>query len=291
MNKFIALALAGCMTLSSTITASAALEPKPMLGLDQITETILQNQSVENPDLILNDQGFALGTPIETWGDTLYVSYWPLVQALYPDAVVAWNNDRAVVAAQGLNMEIIPGKNYFMTNGRYFYLEQGVKTTDNVLLLPLPSLCGALGASLSLDQETGLPVVTAGDGPIASADAAYPEDVLYWLSHIINAEAGNQPLDGKIAVGNVILNRVSSSLFPNTVYEVIFQQNQFTPVANGSIHRTPNMESIIAAKLVLDGANTVDNALFFMNPKTASSRWMARNRTYMTTIGQHAFYA
>ena len=134
-------------------------------------------------------------------------------------------------------------------------------------------------------------VLTAGVGPITAGSIAYQEDVVYWLSHIINAEAGNQPLDGKIAVGNVVLNRVANPRFPSTVYEVIFQRGQFTPVSNGSIHLTPNEQSIVAAKLCLDGANTVGNALYFINPRYSPNSWASRNRPYVATIGAHAFYA
>jgi len=115
--------------------------------------------------------------------------------------------------------------------------------------------------------------------------------VVYWLSRIIYAESGNQSLDGKIAVGNVVLNRVASPRFPNTVYEVIFQRNQFTPAMTGSINRTPSAESVIAAKLCLDGANTAGDALYFVNPNMSPYSWASRNRPYVATIGAHAFFA
>ena len=155
----------------------------------------------------------------------------------------------------------------------------------------LDTLAAALGANVAWDPTGNAVVITAGSGPITSGDLAYQSDVVYWLSHIINAESGNQPLAGKIAVGNVVLNRVASSLFPDTVYEVIHQRNQFTPVTNGSINLTPNTESVAAAKLCLDGANTIGNALYFINPRSAPNSWAARNRSYVATIGAHAFFA
>ena len=114
---------------------------------------------------------------------------------------------------------------------------------------------------------------------------------LSWLSRIIYAESGNQPLAGKIAVGNVVLNRVNSPAFPNSVYAVVFQQSQFTPVMNGTIYSTPNAESVIAAKLCLDGANTVGDALYFVNPRATPGSWASRNRPHVATIGAHAFFA
>ena len=133
--------------------------------------------------------------------------------------------------------------------------------------------------------------IAAGSGPIASGDSFYNSTDLYWLSRIIYAESGNQPLEGKIAVGNVVLNRVASSLFPNSVYDVIFQRNQFTPASSGSINRVPSEDAVIAAKLCLDGANTADNALYFVNPKASPNSWASRNCTYVATIGAHAFFA
>ena len=113
---------------------------------------------------------------------------------------------------------------------------------------------------------------------------------LSWLSRIIYAESGNQPLAGKIAVGNVVLNRVNSPAFPNSVYAVVFQQSQFTPVMNGTIYSTPNAESVIAAKLCLEGANTAGNSLYFLAPALAGNLWTMEERTYVTTIGTHWFY-
>jgi len=242
-------------------------------------------------DIIVNDTVVAMDAPVQVLDRVTYVSYWPVVQALYPSAAAVWENDRAVVTAPGLRMEIQPGAKYLVANGRYLYLPNGVRSADGHLLVPVRTLAAALGADVAWDPIGNNVVLTAGAGPITAGEVAYQEDVVYWLSHIINAESGNQPLEGKIAVGNVVLNRVASSRFPNTVYEVIFQRGQFTPVSNGSINLTPNAESVIAAKLCLDGANTAGNALYFLNPRTARSSWASRNRPYVTTIGAHAFYA
>ena len=94
---------------------------------------------------------------------------------------------------------------------------------------------------------------------------------------------------GKIAVGNVVMNRVASYKFPNTVEGVIFQKNQFSPASSGSIHRDPNWESVVAAKLVLDGAVVLENALFFN--RAGLNCYASRNRPYVATIGGHSFYA
>ena len=120
------------------------------------------------------------------------------------------------------------------------------------------------------------------------------DEDLYWLSRIIHAEAQGESYQGKVAVGNVVLNRVSSSQFPNSIKGVVFdKQNgytQFSPVIDGSIYNTPNSDSVRAAKEVLAGAKPVGGALYFLNPQKSTNFWITSNRKYMTTIGKHDFY-
>lgn len=109
------------------------------------------------------------------------------------------------------------------------------------------------------------------------------------LARIINAEARNQPYEGKIAVGNVIMNRVNNSKFPNTIKEVIYQKGQFYPVVNGAINKQPSEDSIKAAKEVLAGRTVVNsNVLYFYNPVTSTSDWIF-SREVSKKIGDHAF--
>ena len=128
----------------------------------------------------------------------------------------------------------------------------------------------------------------------ASRGTSYTSDDLYWLSRIINAEAEAEPYTGKVAVGNVILNRVKSSSFPNTVKGVIFEYYknipQFTPVADGTIYNNPNADSIKAAKAALSGTNYVGNATYFFNPAKSEGTWIVNNKTYVKRIGSHVFY-
>jgi len=241
-------------------------------------------------EVIVNDTIIAMDAPVQLVGDSTYVSYWPIVRALYPDAEAVWDAGQAVVTARGLHMIIHPALNYLEANGRYLYIPNGVLSLDSYLYIPSRVLAAALGTGIAWDPMGGNVVFTAGNGPIASGDTVYAEEDVYWLSRIIYAESGNQSLEGKIAVGNVVLNRVASSKFPNTVYDVIFQRNQFTPASGGTLDREPNAESVVAAKLCLDGANTAGNAMYFVNPVVSPNSWAARNRPYVTTIGEHASF-
>lgn len=114
-------------------------------------------------------------------------------------------------------------------------------------------------------------------------------DDAYLLAQIINAEAKGEPYNGKLAVGNVVMNRVNHPNFPDTIKGVIFQKGQFYPVTSGSIYDKPSDESMNAAKEVLNGKQIVGKqALYFYNPVTSTSDWIF-TRTTITDIGNHRF--
>lgn len=121
----------------------------------------------------------------------------------------------------------------------------------------------------------------------------YTKDELFWMTKIINAESAGEPLVGKIAVGNVILNRVESQDFPNSVYGVIFDKKygvQFEPIINGSIYNEHTLECVIASKKAFSGENYVGNSLYFLNPTKASNTWIPNNREFLVSINNHDFY-
>ncbi len=213
---------------------------------------------------------------------TTYVSLYHVTMALLPEAVITWEDNQLVARAEGLTMSARIGSAYLVANGRYLYVPDGVKAAeDGDTLVPTRTLAAALGASIAW---TGAVEFTAGEGPILSGDQFYNAEDLNLMARVITHESGNQPLAGKIAVGNVILNRVAHRSFPSTVSGVIYEKNQFP----GATNATPNAESIIAAKLCLDGAVTVPGALYFNGVGKAC--WASRNKTHLATIGGHAFY-
>ena len=179
-----------------------------------------------------------------------------------------------------------------VANGRYLYAQDGLPQLNGRVAAPVRLLARVYNLNVAYNAENDLVLLSRQEGGepyLADASAVYDGDTLYWLSRIINAESGNQPLEGKIAVGNVVMNRVRDPKFPNTIYDVLFQKNQFSPAASGSIYREPNEESVVAAMLVMDGAQVMPNALFF-NAAGATRSYAARNRAYVSTIGDHAFY-
>ena len=85
----------------------------------------------------------------------------------------------------------------------------------------------------------------------------YSQDDLYVLSHIIYAEAGNQSDECQLAVGSVVLNRVKSDKFPNTIYGVVFQKGQYSPTWNGAYYKEPSDRAIKNAKYLLENGSVI----------------------------------
>jgi len=237
------------------------------------------------------------GTAVEeaegyVYQDTTYVSLRAMTEALLPDADILWDDGQALVQADGLLLSAQPGECYIEANGRALYVPGGVHAEDGRTLAPVRVLAEAMNAQVHWEEDTGTVTVTGG-GAIPPAGLYYDPEDLYWLSRIISAESRGEPLLGQIAVGNVILNRVASPEFPDSVYEVIFDQRwggQFTPARNGTIYNEPTASSVLAAKLCLEGADAAGDSLYFLAPALAGNFWIMRERTFVTTIGSHWFY-
>lgn len=221
--------------------------------------------------------------------NTTYVSLRSAASVLLPNADVSWEDGSAVVRAPSLTLRAAPGTDYLEADGRRLTACQGILAQEGRVLVPVRVLAAAFGAQVAWDPAAGSISITSA----APASGGYDFDALYWMSHIISAESRGEPLEGKIAVGNVVLNRVASPDFPDTVFEVIFDERwggQFEPVRNGAVYQEPTEESILAAKLCLDGADAVGDCLYFLAPSLAQNFWTAENREYVTTIGCHDFY-
>lgn len=108
------------------------------------------------------------------------------------------------------------------------------------------------------------------------------------LARVVYGEARGEPYTGQVAVAAVVLNRVRSSSFPNSVAGVVYQSGAFDCVSDGQINLTPNQSAYNAAKDALNGWDPTYGCLFYYNPRTATSKWML-SRTVKLSIGNHAF--
>ncbi|UFU01214.1 cell wall hydrolase [Radiobacillus kanasensis] len=124
---------------------------------------------------------------------------------------------------------------------------------------------------------------------IPSSVSAYEKDL---LARLVHAEAKGEPYAGKVAVATVVLNRVDSSLFPNSIKGVIYEKSggyyAFTPVKNGYINKPADASAKKAVEEALAFRGMGSGSLYFYNPKTAQSAWM-KSRPVTVTIGNHRF--
>lgn len=138
-----------------------------------------------------------------------------------------------------------------------------------------PKTAAALGMNLTSSSSS------SGSSSSSSGD-------LYLLARLVHGESRGEPYKGKVAVAAVVLNRVKSSSFPNTIAGVIYQKGAFDAVSDGQINMQPDNESIRAARDAMNGWDPSNGCLYYYNPKTATSRWML-SRPVLLRIGQHAF--
>ncbi len=110
------------------------------------------------------------------------------------------------------------------------------------------------------------------------------------MARAINGEARGEPYEGPVAVGAVILNRVKSSQFPNTIAGVIYQSGAFTAVADGQINAPISEDSTVykAARDAMNGWDPTGGCIYYFNPSTATNKWIW-SRPLVKTIGKHRF--
>lgn len=118
------------------------------------------------------------------------------------------------------------------------------------------------------------------------------DEELLMLQKIVMAEAEGEPYEGKVAVANVVLNRLRSANYPDTIEGVIYQKYQFSPVANGRMDRvTPNEDTIHAVNEALNGRKEVPDAtLYFLSITLADDLTVHHSQIKVTRIGNHTFY-
>lgn len=122
----------------------------------------------------------------------------------------------------------------------------------------------------------------------ASLPGGYSQNDIQLMANAVYGEARGEPYTGQVAVAAVILNRVESASFPNTISGVIFEPRAFTAVADGQIWLTPNEQAKEAVLDAINGWDPSSNAEYYFNPETATSKWIW-SRPQIKKIGKHIF--
>lgn len=144
------------------------------------------------------------------------------------------------------------------------------------------SVDGRVGAATAAALGVTLSASSSSAASSLSADQ-------YLLARLVYAEARGESYKGKVAVAAVVLNRVRSSSFPNSISGVIYQNNAFESVTNGSISQTPDSDCLRAAREAMNGWDPTGGCLYFYNAAQVSSGSWIHTRTVKTVIGNHSF--
>ena len=277
------------LLLALSLCAPAAAEDSPALPpIEPITAPGGAEAVPVYLDSLLLSRAWA-------WGDMAYVALQPL--CVHRDIDMDWSGDgqHLSLTLGTLQVEGEAGRQYYIADGRYIYAPEDWYIYGDELYLPVNALCKLLNlraewadGALRLDGSR-LQILEGGEDYY---DLNFSMEDVYWLSHIIGSEAGIEPLEGKIGVGNVVLNRVKDPDFPDTVFGVVYDYEhtiQFEPVSKGTIHDDPKPDDLIAAYLVLEGADTAGNCIYFVNPDFGSY-WFDNNLDFVLRLGRHNFY-
>ena len=197
---------AAAVTAQAVVVEESTPEETPGLdGQIDVPET-LQGEEAQTGDVLTTFRALEMGakllaSPLENEIQT------------ESDAEAEPTPEAVVEVVDTLTLSAMAGEQYVVANGRYLYVEDGVITLDGAVAVPVRVLAKAMNMTTMYDAQTGLVYLTSSEeiGYLEDGDTYYNSDSLYWLSRIIYCESGNQVLNGKIAVGNVVLNRVKDS--------------------------------------------------------------------------------
>ena len=276
----------------------SAASPEPFVRESRMAKINLSVSGIGNKnagyyrkaDVYINGKGASFDAKIIN--GVAYLPTEDFIESVSSAEAVYDSKSKTLIAyGAGYDIAVSDGAYVFYSSQRpMFALTPSVVLSDGKMYSPISVLARGLGVSITLGDSV---FVSGNSAPLLRADKFYREDAVYWLSRIINAESRGEPLLGQIAVGGVVLNRVESSLYPNTIWGVIFDKKygvQFSPIIDGSIYAEPTYTAILAAKICLEGFSVADDTLFFLYPSASTSSWIPKNREYAFSIGNHDFY-
>lgn len=253
--------------------------------------------TIDSHELLFNGQPYVMDVAPYIISGTTYVPIRHLAEFLHAD--VSWDAEARLASFSLVPLHVATETKQLATLAEQFdalpeliaernelavdELEQHDITVGTVLKVVIPTI---MANKLTLEE-----VMRAKEAAQAEVEVTEPHPDLELLAKLIQAEAGWEPYEGQVAVGSVIMNRMASDRFSaETIYDVIYAPNQFTPAMNGTIdNMVPNESVWKAAEAVLNGENNVEDALFFYNPNNTPNKSYWNTLTIVKEIGNHHF--
>jgi N-acetylmuramoyl-L-alanine amidase len=177
---------------------------------------------------------------------------------------------------------------------RRIYMKKNVIVILAMVLLSFFSFCQTKTYAASSNSSTDLYKEEVLAEPVfgsQSSELYVTDDEVYLMAQTVFAESRSESFEGKVAVASVVLNRMKSPDFPHTVQGVIFQKGAFSCVKNGRIDVIPDASCYEAVRAALKGNDPTSKAVFYYNPRTATSSWMKNiPKNSPKVIGNHVFF-
>lgn len=277
------------------LTAALLFGTAPAAHAEQITDDKGNEYSAARVylDGLLSFRAFYDGTDV-------FIPFESLCRFFDAEAYDEFDSETGELRTYGdFELSADTGLNYLKVNRRWLYIPEGFRYISGKLCFPL-QICARLFGLEFGEYSGGCVYGSSADAQIISGSNTYYEDTfgaeeMLWMTRIIFSEAGVDPLEGMIGVGNTVLNRVASDIYPDNIVDVIFDtetNSQFQPAYDLTINKTPSEESRIAACLCFEGYNTVGDCMYFVERfGFADDSWFKNTKTYYATIGSHDFYA
>lgn len=197
---------------------------------------------------------------------------------------------QAAVLKQGSTGSLVKTVQQKLKNwGYYTGMVDGIYGSKTVAAVKYFQRTNGLTADGIVGSKTAAALgITLSGSTSTSSTSSTSNSNLYLLSCCVYGEARGESYTGKVAIAAVVLNRVKSSSFPNTISGVIYQTGAFTCVSDGQINMGTNDECTRAAQDALNGWDPTYGSIYYYNPKTATNAWI-RSRPVVVTIGNHIF--
>ena len=276
LAKIAAVVCAVCIAMavmSQTVFArDDSLDAAELPAQPEATLVVLDGEGVSpSPEVTDNRQTLPLYIGQEKAGECSMVNGEPYMgvsafcKAIGLNGQIIDYGSALSLSANGMWMTAQAGQEYFICNDRYLYVDNGVQDMDGALALPVEALIKCAGLTGYWDRVQWRLTLEDGEPtPLELGETYYDETDLYWLSRMICVMAEGEPLEAKVAVGSVCVNRLHDDTFAgqSNIYEVVFAKNEFGVVTNGMIYTEPDETSILAAKLALEGGDPTGGATY-----------------------------